>query len=111
MIRSPLHASADLIPCFRQTTRHAQESTDYSKQLLASLNLPGALEALETNVGLPPEVNGKGFGCSVCLLDGAQLWTKIREVQFKGGASALNDIYSRCFALACDLASDRALRI
>lgn len=73
----PLRVLVHVRAC-AQAQRSSQELTDYSKMHLASLNLPAALEALQTSSGLPNEV-----------------WNHVKDAQFKGGVNALNELYSR----------------
>lgn len=64
-----------------EMSRENQEATDTAKMHLASLNLPAALEALGPESGLPINV-----------------WTKVREVQLKGGYQALAQLQQEVVA-------------
>lgn len=58
--------------------RHINEQVTETKSHLMSRNLPAALEAMEPAQGLPEDV-----------------WTRIKDVQYKGGAKALLDTHAQ----------------
>lgn len=58
--------------------KHKTDQQNDAKQQLMAKNLPAALEAIEPNLGLPEDV-----------------WGRVKDVQYKGGAKALLDVHSQ----------------
>lgn len=70
-----------------QVRRGVQEKNEQSKANLNAMGLPASLDAIKSEKGIPNE-----------------LWSKIQEIQLKGGVPALYELKQRVFT-ACETAT------